>query len=586
MSCRTRFVVGSARVLARTHPQALAWRALWTSSSSSPPSSPSCWARRPHGTTSGVSSSLRLGARQYSTGEPPRIYATHAIESEYFIEVVLDRHASQGLPAEIDDTLFLPKAWLRDICPCPACVSPSSGQKRFASCVLPPALKTKRMTFKSDGALVVRWKGQAAPGPGGPHSLGHRSIYPMDYLVSRYLVGLKNGGEATPPAHLEVKDVEDSGRDTEAGAAAPQARVLWDREVFERGLEARHVEYSDWMEGGSAFAQAIRTLSSYGLVVVKNVPESETSVQQVAERIGPIMDTFYGRTWDVVSKPDAENVAYTNDFLCLHQDLLYHDPVPKIQLLHCLKNECKGGESLFSDGLVAAWHASMVRTPYAADLETHRLAYWYTKNGNDRYRTHPIVDATGHHPRLPLGVNWSPPFQAPLPLAPLLAHGPGTTTLHPPSGHHRFVAETRSARRFMDAVEAPRATWEYKMAPGDCVVFDNRRVLHGRTRFDVSGGGGERHLRGCYLDEPTYERVRARHAGPGVTTGLGPRERGRVWRAERDQMRALEVKREVADPGQYREAWEEWGPERTWARVLVERGAPGREEAAASGEEA
>src|SRR5207244_3930960 len=34
-------------------------------------------------------------------------------------------------------------------------------------------------------------------------------------------------------------------------------------------------------------------------------------------------------------------------------------------------------------------------------------------------------------------------------------------------------------------------------APGDCLIFDNTRLLHARTAFAESG---ERHLQGCYAD--------------------------------------------------------------------------------------
>jgi len=43
-----------------------------------------------------------------------------------------------------------------------------------------------------------------------------------------------------------------------------------------------------------------------------------------------------------------------------------------------------------------------------------------------------------------------------------------------------------------------------------CVVFDNRRVLHGRTEFEPNG---HRHLRGCYVDRTEFQsrlRVLAR----------------------------------------------------------------------------
>ena len=44
-----------------------------------------------------------------------------------------------------------------------------------------------------------------------------------------------------------------------------------------------------------------------------------------------------------------------------------------------------------------------------------------------------------------------------------------------------------------------------RLAPGDCVIFDNTRILHGRTAFADGGGTGgastgRRHLQGCYAD--------------------------------------------------------------------------------------
>jgi len=48
-----------------------------------------------------------------------------------------------------------------------------------------------------------------------------------------------------------------------------------------------------------------------------------------------------------------------------------------------------------------------------------------------------------------------------------------------------------------------------KMDPGEMFIFHNRRVLHGRSSYDLSPGG--RFLQGCYMDwdeiECLYEKV-------------------------------------------------------------------------------
>ena len=45
-------------------------------------------------------------------------------------------------------------------------------------------------------------------------------------------------------------------------------------------------------------------------------------ISQLTNMLGYPRETFYGRTWDVVSLHDAKNIAYTNVSLGLHMDLL------------------------------------------------------------------------------------------------------------------------------------------------------------------------------------------------------------------------------------------------------------------------
>ena len=65
----------------------------------------------------------------------------------------------------------------------------------------------------------------------------------------------------------------------------------------------------------------------------------------------------------------------------------------------------------------------------------------------------------------------------------------------------------RAIRRFTALCDSPGFRITFPFRPGDCVVFDNRRVLHGREAFEE--GVGERHLRGCYVDrDDLYSRLR------------------------------------------------------------------------------
>lgn len=84
----------------------------------------------------------------------------------------------------------------------------------------------------------------------------------------------------------------------------------------------KSIPYEAFVNDEQTMGNAMLQLQDYGLVLIDGVPELETSVERIGERIGPLRDTFYGRTWDVKDKPNAENVAYTSKHLGLHMDLL------------------------------------------------------------------------------------------------------------------------------------------------------------------------------------------------------------------------------------------------------------------------
>jgi hypothetical protein len=59
---------------------------------------------------------------------------------------------------------------------------------------------------------------------------------------------------------------------------------------------------------------------------------------------------------------------------------------------------------------------------------------------------------------------------------------------------HEFY---RAYRAFATILLRPDLTLRFSLEPGDCIVFDNTRILHSRTGFTATG---HRHLQGCYAD--------------------------------------------------------------------------------------
>jgi gamma-butyrobetaine dioxygenase len=276
--------------------------------------------------------------------------------------------------------------------------------------------------------------------------------------------------------------------------------TFWNKAKYESMIDKCRVSYADWLNNDDAFYAAFEKLAETGLIFVRDVPKSEAEVEKIANRIGMLQHTFYGSTWDVRSKPRAENVAYTSKFLGLHQDLMYHDPIPKLQLLHCLENSCDGGESLFSDGIRAAYDLKLHQLKHYNTLSRFDVPFHYNKGAHD-YSAYlnTIYEVEG----MVLKTHWAPPFQAPFRMQ-YAPDGPAKS----PGFRYHLDNWREAAVNFQRTIEAPENMLEVKLQPGECVIFDNTRVLHGRRQFATTEG--QRWLKGTYVSLQVYQAAEKR----------------------------------------------------------------------------
>ena len=60
--------------------------------------------------------------------------------------------------------------------------------------------------------------------------------------------------------------------------------------------------------------------------------------------------------------------------------------------------------------------------------------------------------------------------------------------------------------QFGRILKRPELELVFRLEPGQCLVMQNDRTLHGRTAFDPNLG--RRHLQGCYIDRDAMESRR------------------------------------------------------------------------------
>ncbi len=357
------------------------------------------------------------------------------------MRIVLAEPEKGGLAATWSDgtTSFWPAIWLRDQCPCAQCRHPS-GQRLFEITGLPEQPRIKRIAMQGDGSVRVTWQEE-----------GHVSSYPATFL---YEHNLKSPAPA--PIKLWGADLAPLPEgDWSAIARDPNAELAW--------LEAYHV---------------------HGFGLVRNVPVRSGMVAEVGDRLGFVRTTNYGKLFDVISVPDPNNLANTALGLGVHSDNPYRDPTPGVQLLHCLVSDAPGGDSLLVDGFAAAEQLRKW-APEQFDLLTRVPASFRfaDKDADLQTRTPLIsVDFEGR-------------------LSSVHFNNRSFAGIDVPA---ELVEPWYEAyRNFAQILKQPERELVFRLAPGDLLVMQNERALHGRTAFDANLG--RRHLQGCYVDKDGLE---------------------------------------------------------------------------------
>jgi alpha-ketoglutarate-dependent taurine dioxygenase len=320
--------------------------------------------------------------------------------------------------------------WLRHQCECNSCGSSLDGVRGIRIHHILENIAVSEVSLTAT-EVNIAWSGDA-----------HRSSYSNRWLRNHC-----------------YSDVE--------RALRKHQPVLWDASIAESLPTA---DYEQARENSQAQLELLQTVSNFGFCKITNAPTDANQSKQLVELIGPQRQTHYG-TYKLARKKAVDNVGDTNDALDPHIDETYrlsHIGITIFQVLHPSSN---GGDSTLVDGFEAA---RRLRKSSPDDFELltqlpitcHRFDQ---ANSGDR-------DPRWYISRLPLirlddennvcGVNFNERQIAPLDL-PAELIGPCYKAL----------------RKIFNILYAPELRLTFKLKAGEGLVFNNQRILHGRTSF-------------------------------------------------------------------------------------------------------
>jgi len=340
--------------------------------------------------------------------------------------------------------LRFPAVWLRDNCPCAECLDPVSGQKLKDITELPDGLTVSAVQDTGESVTVTY-----APG-------GHRSVFSREWLAAHAL-----GGDA------------DTGGDGDG--RTEDDKELWLPASLD-GLPEH--SWPRYVDEPADRASALDAVLRRGFVVLHDVPAEPGMVLEVAGSFGFVRETNYGRLFDVRVEPRPGNLAFTSRRILPHTDNPYRDPVPTVQLLHCLRAADDGGETGLVDGFAAAADLRATERETFDLMARIPVPFGYKDKSTELRASQPLIQLSprGRIRGVRFNNRSAQPLRRPYP---------------------EVVAFYTAYRRWAGLLAGPERQLNLRLAPGDCLIFDNTRVMHARTAFSATGS---RHLQGCYAD--------------------------------------------------------------------------------------
>ena len=225
----------------------------------------------------------------------------------------------------------------------------------------------------------------------------------------------------------------------------------------------------------------LKSLHSFGFAKITGCEKKNGTVIKIAKLFGYVRETNYGKYFDVKSKINAVNLAYTNLGLQAHTDNPYRNPVPTIQILHCIKNSTKGGSTKIIDGFKAAILLEKKNKKYFDLLSKYCSRFEFKGKKNIHLKSRfPMIEMSPDNEIT--AIHFNNRSIAPITDVP----------------YHDMLNYYEAYRKFSKIIDDPRLAKSFKLRPGDCFLVDNTRVLHARTAYS---GKGTRWLQGCYADK-------------------------------------------------------------------------------------
>ena len=231
------------------------------------------------------------------------------------------------------------------------------------------------------------------------------------------------------------------------------------------------------------FKNFLQILYNYGFAVIQNCKKEMSSVKKIANKIGYVRHSIFGGLWKFESNRDMADSAYTQDELRPHTDSTYSNDAPGLQLLLCCHYKATGGESIIVDGFKIAQKIKKDRKELYDVLSEIEVTGQYMGDGVFLESKRPILKLNSKKELIQVSFNNYD-------RAPFRISEKKTLKFYEAIKEFDLIANNKEYQ------------WRHILKPGELLIFNNWRVLHGRGSFK-----GERKISGCYINKEDFDSI-------------------------------------------------------------------------------
>ena len=258
------------------------------------------------------------------------------------------------------------------------------------------------------------------------------------------------------------------------------SKIKWDSTLE----NIKNFEYKNHFFESKEMYDLLVSFYKYGFVIIKDIPTNNNFIVKFANSIGSVRRTNFGEYFDVKSKPDPNDLAYTSLGLAPHTDNPYRNPVPCIQLLHCIESKVTGGLSTLVDGYTVTEDLKSQNPDFYKILSEVKVRFKFIDKDV-------VLEDWSELIKLDDNKDFKQVrFSPRLDYVPML-------------DKEKLDLYYKARKKLSEMYNSEKYRIEFKLAPKDLMMMDNYRLLHGRTSYKVKEGN--RFLQGCYIDYDSTE---------------------------------------------------------------------------------